>query len=160
MPADAAPEGKGQRRPQDDDLEPLLGLIADGKSLRAACRELGLHAPVTHAWLDEDDGRREQYARAREGRAEHYQEQVLSFGEAAATGKPVTIDGEQVVIDPAGLRVHLEAVKWATARMAPKTAPVQRHAHSFEHLTDAELDARLAALEAARDTDADPDGEG
>lgn len=128
----------------------MLERIWGGLSLRKACVELGLHAPSTSEWLHADKGREEQYARAREGRAEHFQEQVLELGHAAATGREVEIDGQKVKIDPAGLRVYQEGIKWAAARMAPKTAPVQRIdlTARTRQMTDEEIAAELAAMEA------------
>lgn len=149
-------DGAGQRRPKDEDLTPLLDMIWEGQSLRAACEKLGLHVPSTSTWLHADNGRREQYARAREGRAEAMQEEVLSITRAAAMG--MQYRGKKV--DAAGARAHLEATKWATARMAPKTAPVQRVALSYEHLSPeeirertAEVDAQLAAAREAEAAD-------
>lgn len=136
----------GQRRPQPDDLQAILDGVTDGESLRAVCRKLGLHAPSTHTWLTEDDGRCEQYARAREMRADHYQEEVLTVTKAAALG--LTFQGKKV--DPSGAKAYLSAVQWATARMAPKTAPVQRVdlTSRTRQMTDAEIAAEIAALEA------------
>lgn len=144
------PDGEEQRRPTADDLGPILEAIWNGDSLRAACRKLGLHVPSTSDWLHDDPGRSEQYARARDGRTEFYQEQALEMGHAAATGGSVMIDGEAVKIDPVGLRVHLDGIKWATARMSPKSAPITRVEHLGEigTRTDDEIAARIAALEA------------
>lgn len=136
---------KGKRRPQPEDVEPVLEIIADGKSLRAACQELGIHPGHMDALLDGDDAYRAHYVRAKERRAEVLAEQGLSIGLSAANPKSG--------IRPDGARVALDAIKWATARMAPKTAPVERHSHSFESLSDAELDARLRALETATRAD-------
>ena len=129
-----------KRRPKDEDLEAVLELIWDGQSLRTACDKLGLHTPSTSTWLHADDKRCEQYVRAREGRAEFLQEEGLSVTKAAALGLPV--NGKPV--DATGSRAYLDAIKWATARMAPKTAPISRVRLSFEELSDEELDARIA----------------
>ncbi|MFZ5669113.1 MAG: hypothetical protein ACOY4K_06440 [Pseudomonadota bacterium] len=140
------PEDKGQRRPIVEDVPRIMELIAEGKSLRAACAKLGLHAPSTHTFIDGDDGLREQYARAKEQRAEHYQEDVLTVTKAAALG--LKVNGQKV--DAAGARAYLEATKWATARMAPKSAPVQRVdvTGRVRQMTDAEIAAEIAALQA------------
>lgn len=135
----------GKRRPKMEDLETLMFLISEGKSLRAACVEMGLDPPSTHNWLDEDDARRQQYARARELRAECQQEEALVVSKAAALG--LKINGHKV--DAGGARVYLDAIKWSSARMAPKTAPVARVAHSFEHFTDDELDRQIAEMTGA-----------
>ena len=148
----------GKRRPTDDDLPDLMLAIAEGKSLRAACFEYGLDPPSTHTWLDQDEGRRQQYARARECRAEVHAENGLAIGYAAATGQKVEINGRESTIDAAGARTALDAIKWATARMAPKSAPVQRHAHTFEHLTEDEIDGEIAALAAVSDDEAADEG--
>lgn len=143
------PAPAGKRRPNPEDLDAILEALWEGQSLRKICERMGLHTPSTSTWLNSDPGRREQYARAQEGRAEHYQEQALEFSQAAATGKPVIVNGEEVVIDAAGLRVHLDAIKWANARMAPKTAPVQRIdlTSRTRQMTDDEIAAEIAALE-------------
>lgn len=108
--------GAGKRRPSAEDIPAVLLLICEGKSLRASCADLGLDPPSTHTFIDSDEGLRQQYARAREQRAEVLAEEALTYGRAAAAGK----------VKPDGARVAIDAIKWATARMAPKTAPVQR----------------------------------
>lgn len=153
MSETTAPAGK--RRPTPDDLEAIIYRVAEGLSLRATCAELGLDPPSTHTWLEEDDGRRQQYARAREMRAEVFQELAVELGLAAATGVTVEHQGEARNIDPTGSRVALDAIKWAAARMAPKTAPVQRIdlTSRTRQMTDAEIEAELAALESGQSED-------
>jgi hypothetical protein len=138
---------EGKRRPTNDDLAELIFLIAEGKSLRASCVLLGLDPPSTHTWLDTDDDRRQQYARAREMRAEVQAELGFEIGVAAATGRAIEIDGEMTKVDPTGARVALDAIKWSTARMAPKTAPTKKVSinHTFEG-SDEDLDAEIARL--------------
>ena len=103
--------GAGKRRPSAEDIPAVLLLICEGKSLRASCADLGLDPPSTHTFIDSDEGIRQQYARAREQRAEVLAEEALTYGRAAAAGK----------VKPDGARVAIDAIKWATARMAPKT---------------------------------------
>lgn len=149
MSADTA----GQRRPVDGDLEPILELIWSGKSLRATCLELGLHVPSTSAWLHDDEGRSAQYARAREGRAEYLQEDALTVNRAAALGVKVN----EKKVDPSGAKGYLEAVKWSTARMAPKTAPVERHEHNV-HLARMTRDQRQARIDELQNRRAERSG--
>lgn len=150
MTEETAPAGR--RRPQPEDLDAILFSISEGKSLRATCAEMGLDTPSTHTWLDEDPGRRQQYARAREMRAEFYQEEGLVVTKAAALG--LTVNGKKV--DASGAKAYLDAIKWSTARMSPKTAPIQRHEHRFGDLTDEELDRYIAERTATDDAgDAD-----
>lgn len=135
-----------KRRPTEADLPAFMEQVADGLSLRAACLKLGIHAPSMHTFIAEDEGRREHYARAKDQRAEHYQEEGLTVAKAAALG--LEVNGKKV--DAAGARVYLDAIKWATARMAPKSAPVQRIdlTSRVRKMTDAELAEEIAALEA------------
>lgn len=137
-------EGAGQRRPREEDLTPLLEIFWEGHSLRTACEKLGLHVPSTSTWLHSDADRREQYVRAREGRAEALQEEGLTITKASAVG--ALVNGKKV--DAAGARAYLDAIKWATARMAPKTAPVQRVAVSYENMTSEERRARMDEIDA------------
>lgn len=139
----------GKRRPTDEDLHDILDKIWDGKSLRATCLELGLDTPSVSTWIHDDEGRRQQYMRACEGRAEYLQEDALTLNRAAATGEKVDGATGKSAVDASGAKGYLEAVKWSTARMAPKTAPVQRHEHSFATMSDEEIDREIAARQAA-----------
>lgn len=144
MPADdSAP---AQRRPQAEDLQPLLELIWEGKSLRKACAELGLHVPSTSDWLHDDEGRREQYERARVGRAEFISEDAFEMSRAAALGK----QHDDCNVDPGGVRAYLDAAKWRVGQMAPKMAPRTQvdHTHRTAQMTDDEIAAEIEALEA------------
>jgi hypothetical protein len=137
----------GKRRPQDADLPDLMFHMSEGKSLRKACEELGIDPPSAHHWLEADDDRRQQYARARALRSEFHADKGLEIGYAAASGQMVEINGEEVTIDPNGARVALDAIKWSTARMNPKGEPTKKLAinHLFNG-SDEELDAAIDEL--------------
>lgn len=158
-PEPAPDTPSGMRRPKDEDLGNLLWRMSEGASLRAACRAMGMDHSSTHVWLHEDEGRRQQYARAKELRGEHYQEEGLTVTRAAALGLEITNpqdpDGPKIRIDPKGARVYLEAIKWSVGRMAPKSiAPIPiHHTGNVGHLSDAEIAAAIAALEEGRDVD-------
>lgn len=144
------PSPKGQRRPQPEDLKPILEHLWEGKSLRHACRIMGLHGPAVSDWLHGDQKRREQYIRACESRAEAMQERVLEIAHAAALGK--SIDGHKV--DPAGTRAYIDAIKWAAGRMAPKTVPIERRHVTFGGLSNDQLASAIEAeLSGALDDD-------
>jgi hypothetical protein len=135
-------EAKGQRRPTAEDIEAVLEKISEGKALRAVCREMGLHASSTSALLkSEAYGAR--YAHARADRVEVMAEEVLTVSRAAALG--AEFNGKKV--DAAGARVYIDTVKWLAGRMDPKGEPVRRVSHSFEGLTDDELNREIAALQ-------------
>lgn len=155
----AEKETAGKRRPRDGDLEPLLELIWEGASLSKACRTLGMHIPSTDTWIHDDDGRREQYARACEGRSDYLQEDALVLNRAAALGMTVELPGEGGTskVDASGAKGYLEAVKWAAGRMAPKKEPVKRIdlTARTRQMTDAEIEAELAGYGAAAAADED-----
>ena len=152
------PAPAGKRRPTDEDLDQVLASVASGTSLNATCAEMGLDTPSTHRWLESDDDRRQSYARAREMRAEVFQEQALEVGLAAATGGQIKVGDEVRKVDAGGARVLLDAIKWASARMAPKTAPVTKidMTSRTRQMTDEEIAAELAMFE-ARGDDQDDD---
>lgn len=136
-----AGKSKNQRRATMNDMDKMFDEISEGASLRATCKKMGLHTPTTHDFIKNDLDLRERYARARELRAEVFAEEALTVTKAAALG--VLFAGNKV--EAAGARTYLDAIKWAAARMAPATAPIQRV--SFENLSDAELQSRLDKLE-------------
>lgn len=149
-------QGRGKRRPQADDLDNILVMVRGGKSLVQTCAALGLDEPSTHKWLNKDEGRSQSYAHAREGRADSMMELALTVSMAAATKRKINIDGQQQTIDPQGARVYVDTVKWAAARMAPKTTPVQRlQIENVTNLTDAEIDAELARLASGEEPEAE-----
>lgn len=80
-PATTKPQG--QRKPIDDDLALLLEKMWEGKSLRAACLEMGLHTPSTCTWLKSDPKRDEHYAHARDGRSEFLAEDAVAMTRGA-----------------------------------------------------------------------------
>ena len=137
-------EPKGQRRPTEDDIPAVLAKISEGKALRAVCREMGLDAPSTSTMLNRTtEELRQRYAHARADRVEVMAEEVLTVARAAALGAEV--NGKKV--DAAGARVYIDTVKWLAGRMDPKGEPVRRVSHSFEGLTDDELNREIAALQ-------------
>jgi hypothetical protein len=108
---------KGKRRPTPDDVAPFMELVGEGKSLRAACASLGIDPGSMHRFIDDDKERSAEYERAKERRAEYFQELGLELSLASATGAEV--GGQK--IDPKGARAALEAIKWAASKMAPRT---------------------------------------
>lgn len=113
--------GAGKRRPAAEDIPDVILRVSEGLSLRKACEELGLHAPSTHTFIDDDPTFREQYARAREIRGEVFGEQVLTVAAAVVAKK----------IKPDAGRVAIDAYKWAAGRMAPKAwGDKQQHEHT------------------------------
>lgn len=103
-------KAREQRRPTRYDCAKVIEMVADTKSLRGACEELGLHCPSTHTMIDEDAELRGKYARAREVRGESFGEQVASIATDVLAKR----------VPPEVGRVAMDGLKWTSARMAPK----------------------------------------
>lgn len=82
--------------------------IADGESLRAICRDDGFPSVVTvRKWVNEDkQGFANQYMRARDMQADHYQELIIDEAFSAE--------------DAAIGRLRVDALKWTASKLAPK----------------------------------------
>lgn len=102
----------------------IIDKISLGESLRAILREKGAPSSKTfYRWLNEDEAKVKQYARATEERADAIFEEILEIADEPnadvfvdkVTGK-IKIDGD--VIQRSKLKV--EARKWMLSKMNPK----------------------------------------
>ncbi len=102
--------GKGKRRPKPVDLPSIIEDVAEGMSLRKACEKAGINISHANTAIVADPDLREQYARAREQRADGIAEQILTVANGTLTGR----------IDSDRARVAIDAFKWTAGKMAPK----------------------------------------
>jgi hypothetical protein len=97
--------------------------MAKGRSLRSVLRDEGMPDRVTFfKWIDNNEERINQYASAREARADVIFEQILLISDSQE-GDTITLeDGKEVtnhdVIQRARLRV--DSRKWILGKMQPK----------------------------------------
>lgn len=84
--------------------------LAEGESLRAACRELGLAESTARAYVNDNPEAFAQYTRARELQADAHFDDVIDIANEARRGE----------IDPQSARVAIDAKKWTAGRMRPK----------------------------------------
>lgn len=84
----------------------VLAAIAEGASLRTACKDLGFKAPTFLDWVKADKNLAEQYAHARELQAEHYAEQIIEIADTT--------------LDPVKGRLQVDARKWIASKLLPK----------------------------------------
>lgn len=83
--------------------------IADGVSLREACRKEGRPSKTSFLrWLGEPErgALRDQYARAREAQADHYADAIIDI-----------VDNDP---DPTRARVRMDGRKWVASKLLPK----------------------------------------
>lgn len=91
----------------------VLSRLAEGRSLRSVCQDEEMPSISTvMKWLREDDAFSQQYACAREARADVMFEELDDVSEDAASAENA--------VKVAGLRLKADNIKWKLARMAPK----------------------------------------
>ncbi len=90
------------------DFASIFERMANGKSLRSICAEDGLAESTIRNQITADADLAAHYARARDAQADHYAEKIVDVG-SAATNESYQKD-----------RLHIDALKWAASKMAPK----------------------------------------
>jgi hypothetical protein len=91
----------------------IIRRMCEGESLRSVCRTEGYPAPSTVIlWTNNDPAFAEQYARARDERADVYFDRIDDVSDSAASA--------ETAVEVAGLRLKADNIKWQLARMAPK----------------------------------------
>lgn len=103
-------------------IDSICGKIINGSSLRRAMSELGIAYDTFFRWIDEDDSKSKQYARATELRAEAMAEEILSISDK--TSDDVIIDDEGKEVTNFGIiqrdRLRVDTRKFLMAKMKPK----------------------------------------
>jgi hypothetical protein len=131
------------QRLDDIGIQAICEYVASGESLRSWCDENGFAIATLLYWIDREPSRIEQYARAREKRADVIFEALDEVSEQARTAS--------TAVEVAGLRLKSDNIKWKLARMSAKkygekldlTAEV-----TTRSLTDEQLMERAAQLKA------------
>jgi hypothetical protein len=122
--------------------------LADGESLRAICQ--GEDYPdrrTVNRWLADPEQAefRRQYALAREASADSDDDDIRDIAHRVEKGE----------LDPQAARVAIDAKKWSAGKRKPKVygdATTLKHTGAdggpvqFANMTEAEIDARLAAI--------------
>jgi len=96
--------------------------VADGVSLRKACENAGLNVSHTNTAIIADPVLREQYAHARDQRADFIAEQIMTVAHGTLAGR----------IESDRARVAIDAFKWTASKMAPKRYG-ERSEHNVNH---------------------------
>ncbi|MEH6676146.1 hypothetical protein [Phenylobacterium sp.] len=131
----------------EDIADEICGLLIEGLSLRKICdRDDMPDRRTVMRWLDAHPDFAAKCARARELQADLMDDLILD------TAEKTTSD------NAAAARVKIAAYQWRAAKLAPKKygdASTLRHTGAdggpvqFANMTEAEIDARLAALAGA-----------
>jgi hypothetical protein len=100
--------------------------LAEGKSLRAVCREPGMPSEATvRAWaLDDVEGFAAQYTRAREIGYDRLADELLEIADTPKTGVKTTEKATGTETTHGDMiehrRLQVDARKWMLAKMLPK----------------------------------------
>lgn len=94
--------------------------IAEGKSARAMCIEVGINRSSLLDWLSADPEFSSQYARAKELSADYHAEGLIELSDE----KPeIKIEDGKILVDPyfaQTQRLRFDARKWYASKLAPK----------------------------------------
>lgn len=110
--------------------------IIDGGALYRICQTDGFPSEGTvYRWLEEHEGFREKYARARELQQDREADHIVVIADETE--------------DPQKARLQIDARKWRASKLAPKKYGDKldlNHTGTIERLSDDQLDARLSQL--------------
>lgn len=110
--------------------------ISEGKSLRSICTDPNMpSAETVRVWLLEDGEFSAQYARAREEQADYYADEIIDIADGAK--------------DANLARLQIDARKWKASKLQPKKYGDKVDLNlsgTIEHLTDEQLESRIAIL--------------
>ena len=111
--------------------EAVLAGIAEGKSLRRVCEELGFHAPDVRHWVVANtDGFGEHYARARDLQYEVWADEIKELSDQCRIGEKITteVDKRGKVISTTKVegdmiertRQQIDSRKWLLSKLHHK----------------------------------------
>lgn len=101
----------------------LCEAVSSGKSMRAACREIGIDNTMVFRWIDKNEAFGKQYAKAMAVRAELLAQEIVDIADEAEV--EATYQGEEVKLDLSSAavarnRLRVDARKWVASKLLPK----------------------------------------
>lgn len=130
----------------------ICDIIASGQSLRTACKRVGVSKSVAQRWFIRDETYRDQYARAMEARADHYNDEQIEIADDVS-GDTIAGKNGGTMPNQAAVRraeVRIQTRQWFMARMAPKKYGDKQqieHTGTIIH----ELQERMDEIQARRE---------
>jgi hypothetical protein len=103
----------------------VINRIAEGVSMRQACKDAGVANPSFMRWIKDDPLLAEQYARAHEIMVDSIVEEIIEIADDGSNDwmqsnrpddKGYSLNGENV----ARSRLRVDARKWYASKLAPK----------------------------------------
>lgn len=92
----------GVAEEQKEKAEAVIQIISGGDSVMTACEQVGMNKSTFFYWLIKDDNLADQYARARQSRADARFESL----------DDIMAELKEKKIDPQTARVLMDAIKW------------------------------------------------
>lgn len=135
-------------------LKEVFNLIEDGSSLRKSLIKVSISSKTFYEWIEANDDKVKQYARACEKRADNIFEDIMTICDATEDDIIVDENGNFItnhnVIQRDRLRV--DARKWMLGKMNPKKYGDKIHQeHSGElNITDMSPEQRQKRIEALK----------
>lgn len=102
-----------------------MRLIATGTSLNRFVIDGGFAYNTVRDWIDATPERSAKYARAREDRADHFADEIVSIGDESTVENVLDADGAVVAVrfDAVAVarnKLRVDARKWIASKMKPR----------------------------------------
>lgn len=103
-------------------IERILAGIADGKSTRAVCNEVGIGQRTVWDWLASDREFSQQYARAKMFCADCLTDEIIGIADDSSQDTYIDRSGQRVINHKviARAKLRIDARKWYAAKLMPK----------------------------------------
>ena len=107
---------------KEDIFNKIFKTIENGKSLRYALSKIPLSSKTFYEWIEDDEDKVKQYARATEERAEAILDEMIDIVDNNTNDVNVLEDGKEVVNNDVIQRSRLryDARKWLVSKLNPK----------------------------------------
>ena len=118
----------------------ILCLLSEGKSLRSACLETGVHLQTAMGWLRRDEEWRKAYLDAKQEGADALAEKITDLAQEA-------LDAPEKAN---AIRVAMDAYKWVASKLKPKSYGdrIEQHVIDETPKSPEDVSARIRLLEA------------
>jgi len=107
---------------KEDIFNKIFKTIENGKSLRYALSKIPLSSKTFYEWIEDDEDKIKQYARATEERAEAILDEMIDIVDNNTNDVNVLEDGKEVVNNDVIQRSRLryDARRWLVSKLNPK----------------------------------------
>ncbi len=130
-----------------ENADQILERISEGESLTDAAQSSGVCRQTFYRWMSDHSDLRNAYAHAREVRADWYADKLIELADQCAAGE----------LDPQSAKVAIDAYKWITCRLHPKSYGDKQSVEISKTHTPEDLERLLEQQGMKRLSDAIPE---